>query len=292
MPWSKLALVVVPALLAASLAHAQLRGHGGPVRAIAVSPDGATAVSGSFDSSAIRWSLAAQCRRAGAALPRERGECGRDPEGRPHRHRRRGRTHRDLDAGPAGAVDGSDRPHRADRGARGVAGRRDCSRPRRGTAPSGCGRSRAARRACSKAISRTSTASRSRPTAARWSARATIATLRIWPLDGGAPAVVTLPTPLNARGGRARRRDRRRRRRRHASIFFRRPASRAARSQAGTTPIIALAISPDGTLVAAAGIRGSVAIIERKSARARAHAGRARACRSGRSPSCPTTGRC
>jgi len=38
-------------------AHAQLRGHGGPVRALAISPDGKTAVSGSFDTSAIRWSL-------------------------------------------------------------------------------------------------------------------------------------------------------------------------------------------------------------------------------------------
>ena len=38
-------------------AQAQLRGHGGPVRALAVSADGASAVSGSFDSSAIRWSL-------------------------------------------------------------------------------------------------------------------------------------------------------------------------------------------------------------------------------------------
>jgi cytochrome c len=38
-------------------APAQLRGHGGPVRALAISPDGKTAVSGSFDTSAIRWSL-------------------------------------------------------------------------------------------------------------------------------------------------------------------------------------------------------------------------------------------
>src|SRR4029077_16001586 len=37
--------------------HAQLRGHGGPVRALAVSADGRTAVSGSFDETAIRWSL-------------------------------------------------------------------------------------------------------------------------------------------------------------------------------------------------------------------------------------------
>ena len=44
-------------LFACIAAHAQLRGHGGPVRAVAVAPDGETAISGSFDSSAIRWSL-------------------------------------------------------------------------------------------------------------------------------------------------------------------------------------------------------------------------------------------
>src|SRR5205085_10298758 len=37
--------------------HAQLRGHGGPVRALAISSDGTHVVSGSFDTSAIRWSL-------------------------------------------------------------------------------------------------------------------------------------------------------------------------------------------------------------------------------------------
>ena len=39
------------------IAQAQLRGHGGPVRALAISPDGTQAVSGSFDTSAILWSL-------------------------------------------------------------------------------------------------------------------------------------------------------------------------------------------------------------------------------------------
>jgi len=42
----------------ASPTHAQLRGHGGPVRAVAVSADGQSAISGSFDTSAIVWSLA------------------------------------------------------------------------------------------------------------------------------------------------------------------------------------------------------------------------------------------
>jgi cytochrome c len=48
-------LAVLP--LGLTGAVAQLRGHGGPVRALAISFDGATALSGSFDSTAIRWSL-------------------------------------------------------------------------------------------------------------------------------------------------------------------------------------------------------------------------------------------
>jgi len=44
-------------LAAVSPATAEMRGHGGPVRALAVSPDGRTAISGSFDTSAILWSL-------------------------------------------------------------------------------------------------------------------------------------------------------------------------------------------------------------------------------------------
>jgi cytochrome c len=48
--------VLILALTGCS-AMAQLRGHGGPVRALAVSPDGQRALSGSFDSTAILWSL-------------------------------------------------------------------------------------------------------------------------------------------------------------------------------------------------------------------------------------------
>jgi cytochrome c len=44
-------------LLPLGPAHAELRGHGGSIRALAVSPDGAMALTGSFDTSAIRWSL-------------------------------------------------------------------------------------------------------------------------------------------------------------------------------------------------------------------------------------------
>jgi cytochrome c len=52
---SAVLLVILP--LGMTAAFAQLRGHGGPVRALAISSDGQTAVTGSFDSTAIRWSL-------------------------------------------------------------------------------------------------------------------------------------------------------------------------------------------------------------------------------------------
>ena len=53
-----LALLIVEVLAATSAsAQAPLRGHGGPVRAVAISNDGQSALSGSFDTSAIRWSL-------------------------------------------------------------------------------------------------------------------------------------------------------------------------------------------------------------------------------------------
>ena len=44
-------------LLSGSPATAQLRGHGGPVRALAVAPGGTLAISGGFDQSAILWAI-------------------------------------------------------------------------------------------------------------------------------------------------------------------------------------------------------------------------------------------
>lgn len=51
------AIAFVLAGLLGSPAAAQWRGHGGPVRAVAVSQDGTHVVSGSFDTSAILWSV-------------------------------------------------------------------------------------------------------------------------------------------------------------------------------------------------------------------------------------------
>lgn len=51
------ALLLTLALTTPALAQGELRGHGGPVRALAIAPDGARAISGSFDQSAIVWGL-------------------------------------------------------------------------------------------------------------------------------------------------------------------------------------------------------------------------------------------
>src|SRR5438477_11976413 len=54
---SVLLAVLIALPIGTTSAFAQLRGHGGPVRALAISADGQSAISGSFDSTAIRWSL-------------------------------------------------------------------------------------------------------------------------------------------------------------------------------------------------------------------------------------------
>lgn len=89
------------------------------------------------------------------------------------------------------------------------------------------------------------------------------ATLRIWPAGGGDPLVVTLPTPLNtvavssdgeiATGGADGR-----------VYFLGLDGKPRGDIDIANSPVIALAISPDGALVAAAGIRGSVGIVDRK----------------------------
>ena len=61
-------VVLLVVLIACAPAHAQLRGHGGPVRGVAVSADGSEALSGSFDWLRDPLVADAQFRRAGAAL--------------------------------------------------------------------------------------------------------------------------------------------------------------------------------------------------------------------------------
>jgi cytochrome c len=93
------------------------------------------------------------------------------------------------------------------------------------------------------------------------------ATLRITPLGGeGTPVIATTPTPLNAvavapdgeiatAGA-------------DGKVYLLSAAGELkAEIEAAQTPIIAVAVSDDGRLIAAAGIRGSVAIIDRAARR-------------------------
>ncbi len=58
MAWLRtLAAGLVLAIAAATTANGQMRGHGGPVRGVAVTADGALALSGGFDSAAIVWAI-------------------------------------------------------------------------------------------------------------------------------------------------------------------------------------------------------------------------------------------
>jgi cytochrome c len=257
------AVAAVVSALAGEPAHAQLRGHGGPVRAIAVSPDGKTAVSGSFDSSAIRWSL-----ERNAAVEVLRFHDGAVnavamlPDGRL------------ATAGEDGRIAlwsaGADRPakvlegHEAPVVALSVSpdGKLLASASWDHTVrvwPLAGGAPRVLRGHSQNVNGVAFTPDGGELVSAGYDA-----TVRIWPLvDGGSPAIATLPTPLNtvavardeivAAGA-------------DGKVYFL-SAAGAMRGEieAQPTPIIALAVSGDGALVAAAGIRGSVAVIERGS---------------------------
>ena len=254
---------LVFAVLLIAPASAQLRGHGGPVRAVAVSADGKAAISGSFDTSAIRWALdrnaAAQVLRfhesavnAVVFLKDGRiatgGEDGRIAVWQPDQPvpalTFQGHTAPivSLAISPDGTTLASaswDRTVRlwplAGGALRVLEGH---TQNVNGVAFAPDGRSLVS--------------------------AGYDATIRIWPLSGnGEPAVTTVPTALNAAvvasdgeivaaGA-------------DGKLFFLAPNGDLRGSlEAAETPIISLAVSPDGALVAAAGIRGSVAIVDRK----------------------------
>jgi cytochrome c len=258
---------ILPTLLALLLplvcapAHAQLRGHGGPVRAVAIAPDGETAISGSFDSSAIRWSL-----KRNAAL-----QVLRFHEGAVNAVAmlQDGRV---ATAGEDGRIAlwraGEERPERVLEGHQGpvvaLAVAPDGATLASGSwdrtvrlwpVAGGAPRVLEGHQQNVNAVAFT-------PDGRTLASAGYDATLRIWPLSGGEPEVRTLPTPLNtvaiapdgeiATAGA------------DGKVYFLNPAG-APRGEVetGPAPVIALAVSDDGALVAAAGIRGSVAIIAR-----------------------------
>ncbi len=255
-----LALLILP--LALSSAQAQLRGHGGPVRAVAVSPDGSEAVSGSFDTAAIRWSLkrnvAEQVMRfhddaVNAVIWLKDGRiatAGADAHiaiwtpGRPK---------------PDKVLDGHTAPIVAL--ALSPDGKTLASASWDRTVrlwPLAGGTSRVlsghTQNVNGVAFS---------PDGKRLISAGYDNTLRIWPLDGGDPTVRTLASPLNTvavapdgeivtAGATGR-------------VYFLSPKGEIRNTvDVSQTPIIGIDISPDGKLIAAAGIRGSVAIVDRK----------------------------
>src|SRR6202022_16849 len=243
-------------------ALAQLRGHGGPVRALAISSDGQTAISGSFDSTAIRWSLT---RNAAEQVLR---------------------FHADAVNAVVLLGDG----HAATAGADGriaiwTPGKAEPDAVLEGhTAPIA---------ALALSPDGTILASASWDHTVRlWPLAGGAArvleghtqnvngvafapdgrtlvsgsydqSVCIWPFDGETPTVVAMPSPLNAvaigsngeiaTGGA------------DGKLYFL-PGAGAAAGEiaAGPRPVISIAISQDGALVAAASVGGSVAVIDRR----------------------------
>jgi cytochrome c len=245
-----------------SAAQAQLRGHGGPVRALAISPDGSHAVSGSFDTSAIRWSLernvAEQVMRfhdnaVNAVAWLKDGRvvtAGADAhiaiwtQGKPEPDQVLG-GHSGPIAGLAVSGDGKWLASASwDHSVR--------LWPLAGGAP----------RVLEGHSQNVNDVAFS-PDGRDLVSAGYDTTLRIWRVSDGGVSVHTLPTPLNsvaiapdgeivAAGA-------------DGKVYFLSPQGELRGDvQASATPIIPVAISPDGKLVAAAGVRGSVAVIERK----------------------------
>jgi len=260
-----IATVALTTLVAGSPAIAQLRGHGGPVRAVAVSADGSAAISGSFDSSAIRWSLtrnaAEQVLRfhesavnAVAALRDGRivtaGEDGRIAIWNPGEPK------------PTTVLEGHTAPIAAlalsPDGTTIASASWDRTIRLWPVAGGGAPRVLEGHQQNVNGIAFT-------PDGRALVSAGYDATVRIWPLAGaGAPVVATVPTPVNsvavARDGEivAGGAD--------GKIYFLSPTGETrADVEAQQAPIISVAVAGDGTLVAAAGIRGSVAVIERAS---------------------------
>jgi cytochrome c len=260
-PATTLFLGALIVALASAPAHAQLRGHGGPVRAVAVSADGAAALSGSFDSSAIRWSLtrnaAIQVLRFhddavnAVALLRDGRAVTAGADGRIA-------LWREGSALPDTVLEG----HTAPIVALSVSpdGAWLASAAWDHTVrlwPLGGGAPRVLEGHNQNVNGVAFLAEGNAVVSAAYDL-----TLRIWPLDGSAPTIVTLPTPLSAvavaRDGEIVAAGA------NGVVYFLDAAGQQkGEVQASPTPVIALAVSGDGKLVAAAGIRGSVAVIER-----------------------------
>jgi cytochrome c len=254
-------LMILP--LGITPALAQLRGHGGPVRGLAIASDGQSAISGSFDATAIRWSLA---RNAAEQVLRFHADAVNAAV-----------LLKDGRAATAGAdgriavwTPGNPQPDTVLEGHTAPIAALALS-------PDGATLASASWDHTVRLWPLTGGAPRVldghtqnvNGVAFAPDGRTLISvsydqSIRLWPLaDSASPAVVAMPVPLNAvavgsdgeiaTGGA------------DGKVYFLSPGgTRAGDVAAGPKPVISIAISPDGALLAAASIGGSVGVIDRK----------------------------
>ncbi|MDO9057494.1 MAG: c-type cytochrome, partial [Bradyrhizobium sp.] len=246
-----------------SSASAQLRGHGGPVRALAISPDGQTALTGSFDSTAIRWSLA---RNAAEQVLRFHADAVNAVvllrDGRAATAGADGRIAiwTAGKAEPDAVLEGHEAPIAALAVSPDGATLASASWDRTVRLWPLAGGSARALEGHTQNVNGVAFS----PDGRTLVSVSYDLTVRIWPLSGpSAATVVTIPSPLNAvaiggdgeiaAGGADGR-----------IYFLTGNGTRSGEAAAGPRPVISLAISPDGAWLAAAGIGGSVAVIDRR----------------------------
>jgi cytochrome c len=259
----RLCLTLLVSMAALGIAQAQLRGHGGPVRALAISPDGKAALSSSFDTSAIRWSLTRSV--AEQVMRFHDGAVNAVAFLKDGRMVTAG-----ADAQIAIWTPGSPEPDKVLNGHKApivniavssdgatIASASWDLTVRLWPVDGGAPRVLEGNAQNVNGIAFT-------PDSKNVVSAGYDTTLRIWPLAGGAETIRNLPTPLNTvavapdgeivtAGA-------------NGKVYLLSPKGEpAGEVEASATPIISVVISPDGKLIAAAGIRGSVAIIDRKS---------------------------
>ncbi|WP_439497152.1 c-type cytochrome [Bosea sp. (in: a-proteobacteria)] len=249
------------------VAAQELRGHGGPVRAVAVSADGAFALTGSFDQSAILWNLA-----TGAA----------DKVLRFHQ----GAVNAAVTVNGLGFATGGEdgrialwrgdaaEPVRVIEGHKGPVAALAVSPDANAIASASWDETVRVVSLNDGAV-RVLEGHKGPVNGVAFAPGGGIvsvgydATLRIWPLGDGPAKVVTLPAPLNgvvvapdgeiavtAADGRLR--------------LFAPDGEARGEIEIGPTPLIALALSADGATIATGGLRGQVALIDRRSRTIRA----------------------
>jgi cytochrome c len=254
-------LVILP--LGMTPALAQLRGHGGPVRGLAIAADGQSAISGSFDSTAIRWSLT---RNAAEQVLRFHADAVNAVvllrDGRAATAGADGRIAiwTASNAQPDAVLEGHTAPIAAlalspDGSTLASASWDHTVRlwPLAGGVPR-----------VFDGHTQNVNGVAFAPDGGTLISVSYDQSIRLWPLaDSASPAVIAMPVPLNAvavgsdgeiaTGGA------------DGKVYFLSAGgARAGEVAAGPRPVISVAISPDGALVAAASIGGSVAVIDRK----------------------------